>query len=256
MSGKLVTIVGVMGSGKTEKLIDMYKDFVRRGITAMIFKPTRDTRTSTSSVQSRSGAIAPATPVQSIEDIYEYEGDMQSAILIDEVQFFDQPDLVNSLMAICLLGIDVYCYGLDLTSDGTTFGRMGDLMAQSDEVIKLESKCSRCENNARISSYTGNDKTTDVKVGDLGEYEPLCRDCYYPMDSVESETAQSTDSDSMHYFQLGGKSAGFQVDLRVRESSLKKAGYDYHDVSDIQTLEGAKNLLQDLGLLGLLDERI
>lgn len=249
MPGKLVTYVGVMGSGKTDKLIKMYKDFHRNGINAMIFKPTKDTRTRPTVVQSRSGAVAPATPIQSVYDIYEYEGIYQKAILIDEVQFLDQPDLITSLLAICLTGIDVYCFGLDLTSDGTTFGKMGELMVQSDEVIKLKCKCSRCDNLARISMYKGNDKNSDVKIGDLDVYEPVCRDCFYEEKIKHKDDIQFPDDDPLYYFQIGSKQLGFRMELTVKKSSLEEAGYTYEDVIDINTLEGANNLLQDLGLI-------
>lgn len=244
MSGRLVTIVGVMGSGKTEKLIEMFKDFLNEGKKVMVFKPTKDTRTSKTVVKSRSGATAPATSIREIEDIYDYDGDFQQAVLIDEIQFFDQPDVINSLLALTLLGIDVYCFGLDLTSDGTTFGQVGDIMAHSDEVIKLEMKCTRCDNLARISSYNGDDKDGDVKVGDLDVYEPICRSCFYEDEiSVDIE-----DSDPLYLIEIGNVEMGFTMELLVKQSSLEKAGYTYAEVLEINTVEGANNLLQDLGM--------
>ncbi|MCY8015544.1 thymidine kinase [Bacillus haynesii] len=249
MSGKLVTVVGAMGSGKTEKLIQMYRELQLNGTQTLVFKPTRDVRSGTLKVKSRNGDTAPAYSIQNIRDIYDYGGELQQVILIDEIQFFDQPDLIQALTSLCLSGIDVYCFGLDLTSDGKTFGMVGDVMAQSDEVIKLQRKCAKCHNPARISSYRGIDKTNDVKIGDLDVYEPLCRNCFFSGELKKEETInEKTEDDLLYCFHIGSKELGFRMELTVKESNLKKAGYTFEDVNDIVTLEGAYNLLDDLGL--------
>lgn len=180
MAGALNTIVGPMGSGKTERLIEVYERLLAEGKEVKIFKPTKDTRTESFIVQSRNGKTAPAIPVVTIKGMYGQGIAFQNAILIDEIQFFEQEDLVESLLILCLLGLDVYCFGLDVTSEGKTFGQVGHLLAMSDGVDKLQCGCTRCGQPARISSYQGAaDKTGDVKVGDLDDYSPLCKECFY-----------------------------------------------------------------------------
>ncbi|MCY8196570.1 hypothetical protein MOC90_05875 [Bacillus spizizenii] len=249
MAGKLVTTVGVMGSGKTKKLIHLYRRLRKSGMEVKIFKPTKDIRSGNFSVESRDGEMAPAQPIQNIEEIFEYGGDMQQAILIDEIQFFDQADLVHSLVSICLLGIDVYCFGLDLTSEGTTFGLVGDVMAKSDEVIKLKGKCARCGSPARISRYKGQDKTTDIRIGDLDVYEPVCMDCFYSSDVRCKKGSDMDFNDPLYSFKIADEESGFSMELQVKKSRLEKAGYTYEDVADIVTEEGANNLLVDLGII-------
>lgn len=244
MDGKLVTVLGVMGSGKTERLIQDYNRLVAEGESVVIFKPITDTRDNKDVVKSRSGATAPALSVSDVSDIYDLEDKLHGTILIDEIQFFDQKDVVNSLLALTIMGLDVYCYGLDLTSDGITFGRVGDILAQSDEVIKLKMKCTRCDNLARISSYNGDDKQGDVKVGDLDVYEPICRSCFYQ----EDIGINIVDEDPLYFVEIGSKDEGFKMELLVNKSALDDAGYTYEEVLGINTVEGASNLLEDLGM--------
>jgi thymidine kinase len=255
MSGRLTTIVGVMGSGKTETLINLYKKFINEGYNVKIFKPLKDTRTDKYIVRSRSGATAPATSVQTIMDIHDNEGYLQDIILIDEIQFFDEPDVVDSLLSLCLLGIDVYCFGLDLTSEGKTFGKVGDIMAQSHDVVKLECPCAMCGGPARISHYKGNDKHGDIKVGDLDVYEPLCRDCYHMVKDGFEKHVEDVDNDPLYFFEIGNPEVGFKVELVVKKSTLEGAGYTFDDVKDICTLDGVDNLLKDLGLYEEGDEQ-
>lgn len=244
MDGKLVTVLGVMGSGKTERLIQDYRELVANGESVIVFKPVTDTRENQDIVKSRSGATAPALSVKDVSDIYKLEDNLHGTILIDEIQFFDQSDVVNSLLALTVMGLNVHCYGLDLTSDGITFGKVGDIMAHSDEVIKLKMKCSRCNNLARISSYNGEDKQGDVKVGDLDVYEPICRSCFYE----EDIGLNLSDEDPLYYVEVVNKSEGFRMELLISKSALEAAGYTYDDVMEISTVEGANNLLEDLGM--------
>ncbi|OMQ06795.1 hypothetical protein BXO87_01960 [Bacillus sp. GZB] len=249
MAGNLVTTVGVMGSGKTKKLIQLYRELKKSGLEVKIFKPTKDIRSGNFNVESRDGDMAPAQPIQNIKDIFEYGGDTQQAILIDEIQFFDQTDLVHSLVSVCLLGIDVYCFGLDLTSDGTTFGLVGDVMAKSDEVIKLKGACARCGSPARVTRYKGQDKTTDIRIGDLDVYEPVCMGCFYSSDVKGMKSSDNDFKDPLYAFKVTDGESGFSMELQVKKSRLMKAGYTYEDVADIVTEEGAKNLLADLGIV-------
>lgn len=247
MVGELTTVVGVMGSGKSEKLIEMYYELKEKGINVGVFKPIIDTRT-TNLVMSRNGKSIPAIAIKDINDIYTFEIDYLDVILIDEAQFFNQDDVVDALLSLTLLGIDVYVFGLDLTSEGKTFGKMGDIMAASHEVIKLTRKCNRCENDARISHYNGNDKTQDIRIGDLGEYEPLCLQCF-ALATMDKPFNEQSENETIYHFLIGGDSVGFKLDLYVPKSDLEKAGYAYEDVMDINSLEGAENLLIDLEML-------
>ena len=60
MSGKISTVLGAMGSGKTERLIQSYNAFKTLGYDVAVFKPKVDARSEEGSVRSRAGNTAPA----------------------------------------------------------------------------------------------------------------------------------------------------------------------------------------------------
>lgn len=254
MAGRLVTIVGVMGSGKTERLIEIYNTCKDLGMEVSVFKPALDTRSEPFEVKDRSGTSIPAIPIEEIDDLVIYEDSLGQAVFIDEVQFFNQDNVVESIESILVKGLNVYCFGLDLTSEGKTFGKMGEILANSDEVIKLEIKCTYCNNSARVSQYKGEDKKEDVKVGDLDSYEPVCRSCFYGIEDMQ-ETGDTGDilyyeenGDPLYYVEMGDENSGFTMELLIKESSLRNAGYTLNEVKEITTIEGANNLLEDLGM--------
>jgi thymidine kinase len=67
---------------------------------------------------------------------------------------------------------------------GVPFGPMPGLCAIADDVTKVHSICVKCGNLAYVSHrIVNNDKL--VLLGEVGEYEPLCRECY--QEAMKSE---------------------------------------------------------------------
>lgn len=253
MAGKLVAVVGAMGSGKTEKLIDIYEKFTKAGISTCVFKPAIDNRYGNNAVKSRNGKELEAISISSLEEILEMDKEPPQVILIDEIQFFDQPNASQILTSITLVGIDVYVFGLDVTSEDTTFGMVGDILAHADEVVKLKVKCVRCGQDARISHFKGEDKTSDIRVGDLDVYEPLCKDCYYIEEkNIEQLLDDSLLEEERYVFTFDNHE--FSAIVAVTGKELEDAGYTPEDVLDIISIDAVKNLLKDLGYGEMLDE--
>lgn len=95
---------------------------------------------------------------------------------IDEAQFFD-PGIVDVCNELANRGVRVICAGLDMDFKGIPFGPMPALMAVADEVTKVHAICVRCGALAYVSHrIVEGDKR--VLLGETGEYEPLCRECY------------------------------------------------------------------------------
>ena len=241
--GSITSIVGAMGCGKTDRLVRLYQSYVKEGYDVAIFKPKRDTRSADDRVVSRSMRSAPAVAIDLLDDIYFLdEGyDTYDAIMIDEIQFFGEEGAVDTLNSLALLGIEVFVFGLDLTSEGKVFGKVGEILAHSHQVLKLEGKCERCENPARVTNYNGN-KDNDVKVGDIGEYEPLCINCYY-MD--EHNLEEKMVPEDLEKVVVEGD--GFYAELVISRKDLELAGYTIEDVKDIEDSEALNNLMKDLG---------
>ena len=144
--GSIEVICGSMFSGKTEELIRRLKraNFAKQRVE--IFKPKIDTR-------------------YSDEDVVSHEA-----------QFFDE-GLVDVCKRLANNGIRVIVAGLDMDFRCTPFGPMPALMAIADDVYKVHAICVRCGSLGYVSHrLVAGEK--QVLIGEMAEYEPICRDCY------------------------------------------------------------------------------
>ncbi len=173
--GSIEVICGSMFSGKTEELIRRLKraEFAKQKVE--IFKPKIDTRYSEEEVVSHDRTSIPSTPVDSSGSILLLTSEVD-VIGIDEAQFFD-----DGLPEVCAQladnGIRVIVAGLDMDFKRNPFGPMPNLMAIADDVYKVHAICVRCGSLAYVSHrLVSGDK--QVLLGEMNEYEPICRDCY------------------------------------------------------------------------------
>ena len=150
-----------------------------------IFKPSLDTRYSEVDVVSHDQNAIPSTPIDSSSSILLLAGD-NDVIGIDEAQFLDE-GLVDVCNQLANRGVRVIIAGLDMDFRGVPFGPMPALCAIADEVTKVHAICVKCGSLAYLSHrLIKNDKR--VLLGETGEYEPLCRDCYRK--AIEEENSQ------------------------------------------------------------------
>ena len=183
--GRIEVVCGSMFSGKTEELIRRLKraEFARQKVE--IFKPAIDTRYSDADVVSHDLHSIPCTPVDTSSSILLLSSDID-VVGVDEAQFFDE-----GLVAVCNelanRGVRVIVAGLDMDFRGVPFGPIPALCAIADEVAKVHAICVRCGALAYVSHrlVPGGKR---VMLGEHGEYEPLCRECYRK--AVEEERAQ------------------------------------------------------------------
>jgi len=173
--GRIEVVCGSMFSGKTEELIRRLRraQFARQRVE--IFKPSIDTRYSDEEVVSHDHHAILSTPVDSSASILLLSSDID-VIGIDEAQFFDM-GLVDVCNQLANRGVRVIIAGLDMDFKGEPFGPIPALCAIADDVVKVHAICVKCGNLAYISHRTvPNDKR--VLLGEMQEYEPLCRECY------------------------------------------------------------------------------
>lgn len=173
--GRIEVVCGSMFSGKTEELIRRLKRATFAKQKVEIFKPAIDTRYSDEEVVSHDHKSIPSTPVESSASILLLANDVD-VVGIDEAQFFD-PGIVDVCNELANRGVRVICAGLDMDFKGQPFGPMPDLMAVADKVSKVHAICVRCGALAYVSHrIVAGEKR--VLLGETGEYEPLCRECY------------------------------------------------------------------------------
>ena len=173
--GSIEVICGSMFSGKTEELIRRLKraKFAKQRVE--IFKPKIDTRYSEEEVVSHDRSSIVSTPVDSSGSILLMTSEVD-VVGIDEAQFFDD-GLVEVCAQLADVGIRVIIAGLDMDFKRVPFGPMPRLMAIADDVYKVHAICVRCGSLAYVSHrLVAGEK--QVLLGEMNEYEPICRDCY------------------------------------------------------------------------------
>jgi len=174
--GWIEVIAGSMFSGKTEELIRRLRraEIARQKVE--IFKPSIDIRYSATEVVSHNENTIRSTAIDNSATILLLTGEVE-VIGIDEAQFFDLGliDVCNKLAAI---GIRVIVAGLDMDFRGNPFGPMPGLMASAEYVTKVHAICMRCGNLAHFS-HRLSDTEKLVVLGEKGDYEPLCRECFH-----------------------------------------------------------------------------
>ena len=177
-SGSIEVICGSMFSGKTEELIRR----VRRAKIAHqkieIFKPSIDVRYSDTDVVSHNKLAQPAVAVDNSYSILLMSQGLD-VVAIDEAQFFDQ-GIVDVCNKLANQGIRVIVAGLDMDYLGNPCGPMPQLLAISDSIYKTRAICVRCGHLANYSYRTVKGEQ-QVMLGEMHEYEPLCRNCYQKM---------------------------------------------------------------------------
>jgi len=173
--GSIEVICGSMFSGKTEELIRRMKRAQFAKQTVEIFKPKIDTRYSDNEVVSHDKNSIRSTPVESSGSILLMTNDVD-VVGIDEAQFFDD-GLVDVCNTLADQGIRIIIAGLDMDFRGVPFGPMPALCAIADDVYKVHAICVRCGNLAYVSHrLVKSDKR--VLLGEMAEYEPICRECF------------------------------------------------------------------------------
>ena len=173
--GRIEVVCGSMFSGKTEELLRRVNRARIARQRVEIYKPVIDTRYSEDEVVSHDSNAVISTPVDNSQAILLLSSEAD-VVGIDEAQFFDE-GLVDVCNQLADAGKRVIIAGLDMDFKGNPFGPMPALCAIAEDVTKVHAICVRCGNLAHISHrIVAGDK--QVMLGELQEYEPLCRQCY------------------------------------------------------------------------------
>ena len=106
-----------------------------------------------------------------IKDYFSFWNEDTANIIIDEIQFLTG-DIKVLLYLSIIKDIDIYCAGLNMTSEQEPFGIMPYVLAVSDKVVNTVASCNICGRDAYYTYFVGN-KDQDVVVGDEN-YLSLC----------------------------------------------------------------------------------
>ena len=176
----ITLIYGPMFSGKTTKLIEIYKEMLAQKKNCIAINYELDTRYGKNKIISHDGLAITCYSITNIDDFINNSATKElissaDFIFINEAQFFESI-LPSVLYLTNILKKNVVLCGLDLDYKRQKFGTMMDLLSKATNVFKMTGKCVKCNgpscySHRIVSSYF------QILIG-TSEYIPLCETCY------------------------------------------------------------------------------
>ena len=187
-TGYLELFIGSMYSGKSTRLVDIYKQCKFCNIPVTVINHIIDKRYDNELLSTHDQVKIPCLQASELNDLWNNNGyekkDLwahnavrdSDVILINEGQFF--PDLYDVVVDMLNCNKKIYICGLDGDFERKKFGQILDLIPLCDKVTKLTSLCSQCKNGTPgIFSMRLTNETAQTVVGS-DNYIPVCRKCY------------------------------------------------------------------------------
>lgn len=190
-TGYLELFVGPMFSGKTSKLLEVYKQYTFCNVPVAVINHSADTRYHESMLSTHDKVMIPCIQTNQLLPLWNYsnldetfneECEMHmvlrqaDVIIINEGQFFD--DLYQCVLQMLKDKKKVYIAGLDGDFERNRFGSLLDLVPLCDKVTKLASLCSLCKDGTPgIFSRRLSQEKQQMLIGS-DNYIPVCRQCY------------------------------------------------------------------------------
>jgi thymidine kinase len=180
-SSYLEIIIGPMFSGKTSKLVEIYKQCKFCNIEVLVINHGLDKRYHESLMSTHDKTMIECVQVTVLDETWsninileKYQ--ISQVILINEGQFFE--DLYTSVVKMIKENKKIYIVGLDGDFECKKFGQVLDLIPLSDKVSKISSLCSLCKNGTPgIFSKRITPEKEQTVIGSEN-YVPVCRNCY------------------------------------------------------------------------------
>ena len=179
----LEIILGSMFSGKTSRLVEIYKQCKFCNIPVLVINHSCDNRYDDELLSTHDKIKIPCIKTNSLFEVWhKYYLDINNeinkaeVILINEGQFFT--DLYEVVVDMLQKGKKIYVCGLDGDFKRNRFGQILDLIPLCDKVTKLTSLCSICKNGTPgiFSKRITTEKEQTIVGSD--NYIPVCRMCY------------------------------------------------------------------------------
>ena len=193
--GYCEVIYGPMKSGKTSRLLQLYKQFKFCEIPVMVINHCMDKRYSDTLLSSHDKIMIPCISSSSLTDVADIvthtldvvthtldvgthinEFINSDVILINEAQFFE--DIVPWVtIAVEKYNKSVYVCGLNSDFRRKPFGNWLDLELICDKVTQLHSWCGVCKKQQALFSHRLTNETDKIVIG-ADNYIPVCRKCW------------------------------------------------------------------------------
>lgn len=170
----LTMIIGPMFSGKTSEMIRRYHRDKIAGLKCVYYKSDIDTRDTKNEIKSHSGIKVEVIAIESFEEISWKDFD---SIYIDEAQFIK--DIDDAALHIRDEGKRVTIAALSTNYLREYYPEISVLAMNADEVVLLKAVCHTCHKDNAIYSFRLNsEEKSNILIGDINDYIPLCNDCF------------------------------------------------------------------------------
>jgi thymidine kinase len=202
-AGYLELILGPMFSGKSSRLVEIYKQCNFCNIPVAVINHSIDKRYDDTLLSTHDKVMIPCIQTNKLRDIWYYDEGLQGSekngniidnqvvlhrlddscklitadvILINEGQFFE--DLLPAINHMLQHNKKIYVGGLDGDFERKKFGQILDLIPLCDKVTKMTSLCGICKNGTPgiFSKRITSEKEQTVVGSD--NYIPVCRNCF------------------------------------------------------------------------------
>lgn len=171
---KLYFYYGTMNSSKTAQALMTKYNYESTGREVLLLTSDVDTRSD--GVESRTGMYSEALKVSPNSALYDL-GREVDIIIVDEVQFFSEQQIVDLAWIADNRDIPVICYGLKSTWDKKLFESSAKLFVLADELIEIKTVCAYCDHRAVLNRRLTNDDS-EILIGGDESYVPTCRRCH------------------------------------------------------------------------------
>jgi thymidine kinase len=169
-----------MFSGKTTKLIELYKETLTKNKNCIAINYELDTRYGKNKIISHDGLAIDCYSITNLDDFIKNSHTKEvianaDYIFINEAQFFTNIDRVV-LHLHNVLKKDVILCGIDLDYKREKFGSMMNLVPSATKVYALKGVCKLCAGASQFSHRTVAN-SLQILIG-YSQYIPLCEKCY------------------------------------------------------------------------------
>ena len=168
MQGRIELIIGCMFAGKSTELLRRINRHELAGRKCLVVKPLCDTRSD--GLWTHDHVKKNAIVADKLSDIDTPNCDV---IGIDEIQFFDQPHIIEK-WANC--GLIVICAGLAATYQRRPWSIVTELVAISENITRLTAVCKGCGGDGAFTHRFAQDDKDLIGGGEA--YDALCRKCW------------------------------------------------------------------------------
>lgn len=199
----LELFIGPMFSGKTSKLVEIYKQCIFCNIPVAVINHSIDKRYDDTLLSTHDKVMIPCIQTNKLKDIWYYDDELHGTennkniidkqivlhrlddsaklinadvILINEGQFFE--DLLPAINHMLQHNKKIYVGGLDGDFERKKFGQILDLIPLCDKVTKMTSLCGLCKNGTPGIFSKRITKEKEQTVVGSDNYIPVCRTCY------------------------------------------------------------------------------